>query len=977
MGADPSASLRLDLGNQWVRRGGETLTLTPKAFAVLRHLAEHAGQLVPKQDLLDSVWRNAVVVEAVLATTIREIRKVLGDDANAPWLIETVHRRGYRLLRPLAIETAAEPAAQTEVTEDAPPRRSTTVGRDAELAHLRACWARAKSGGRQIVFVSGEAGIGKTALADAFLGDAALFADALVGRGQCIEQRGVGEAYLPLLSALGEMCRAPGSEHLIALLRGHAPSWLSQISVIRETLTPEEKRALAQPQAAATPERTLRELTEALEAVAAERPLVLLLEDLHWSDSATLDLITFLARRRAPARLLVIATYRPTEVILRDHPLKQVRHELQLQGRCETLALGSLDEAAVGEYLGARLGTCADASAARALAGALHRRTDGIALFVVAVVNDLLARGAIAADGTQWTVLPAARVAVDEVPASLREMIERQLDGLDAAALELLEAASVVGAEFSAAAVAAALETDAASSEARCEALARRGQWLVAQGSSAWPDGTFAARYAFAHALYCDVAYWRIPAGLRARLHLRVGEKLRTAFAARAGEIAAELALHFEQARDADRAARYLQQAADKALMRAAAAEAAGLLQRGLDQLLSLAPGEARDGRELLMQIALGTALVIDRGYVADEVERAYTRAWDLCERAEGPAQLLPVGGLYRYAVVRGEHRKGVELAQRMLGIAQRTGKDRSLFLFAHTMLGGSYWWCGELAPAREHMERSREFYDFEQNRFIARAFGDDPLVASLSFLAYTVWMQGDPDASLDLSEEALDLARRIDHPNVSTLSHFLAAQLRHLRADSTGCEVHASKAIELASEHGLGMLWAVSSIHRGWARFDLGDTEAGAAELQAGLAAYRRIGADSGLPHYLSAHAELLGRSGRPAEGLAVLDEAFGVVERTDERWWEAELHRLRGELMLAAGGRLAQAQSSLQRAYTVAKQRDGLALQLRAALSLARHAVGDPEAARKRLRETMARFAGRGDCRDLREAAALLAES
>jgi predicted ATPase len=368
---------------------------------------------------------------------------------------------------------------------------------------------------------------------------------------------------------------------------------------------------------------------------------------------------------------------------------------------------------------------------------------------------------------------------------------------------------------------------------------------------------------------------------------------------------------------------------------------------------------------------------VIDRGYVADEVERTYARAWDLCERDEGGAQLLPVGGLYRYAVVRGEHRKGVELAQRMLAIAQRTGKDHSLFLFAHTMLGGSYWWCGEFAPAAEHMQLSRQFYDFEQNKFIAQAFGDDPLVASLSFLAYTRWMRGDPDESLKLSAEALDLARRLDHPAVSTLSFFLAAQLHHLRRDAAESEAHATQGMALASEYGLRMMWAVNALHRGWARVERGDIEAGAAELQAGLEVYRGIGADSGLPHYLSAHAEVLGRKGQAAQGLAALDEAFGIVARTDERWWEPELYRLRGELMLQAGGRAAQARASLQRAHAVAVERGAHALQLRAAVSLVRHGVGDPDAARALVREAMSHFAGNGDCRDVREAAEVLGQA
>jgi DNA-binding winged helix-turn-helix (wHTH) protein/predicted ATPase len=963
--------LWLDPTNQWVRRGAETLRLTPKAFAVLRLLAEHAGQLVTKQALLAGVWPDTAVGDAVLATVVREIRSVLGDPASRPWLIETVHRRGYRLLEPLALEAPPPAAAAARFATSLPA----LVGRQAELERLAAWWDTALRGERRVIFVSGEPGIGKTALIDAFSCRHESLRDAFVGRGQCIEQLGAGEAYLPVLAALGDLCREPGGDRLVTLLRKHAPAWLSQMPAVLEGLGDAERSRLNL--AGATRERMLREMTEALEAAAAERPFVLMLEDLHWSDSATLDLIALLARRRGAARLLVLGTYRSAEVIYRDHPLKGVKHELQLQGRCEDLALGSLDEAAVGDYLAARFGAGTDAEAPRDLARVLHERTDGIPLFVVSVVNDLVARGAIMGAEGRWTVRPEAHAAVGEVPASLRQLLERQLDQFGTAERTLLDVAAVAGLEFSAAAVAAGLELDSAAAEASCETLARREQWLAPRGSVEWPDGTFSARYGFVHALYRDVTYRRIPAALRARLHRRIGERAEAAFGARAAEIATELALHFEAGRDPDRAARHLEMAAANALRRSAAAEAVGLLRQGIDQLSLLPDTQERRRRELSMQSTLGAALTLTEGYVAAAVERAYARAWELCQESEDLSQLLPVAGLCRHAVVKGEHRKGKELAERMLRLTEVV-QDRRLFMYAHGMLGYVLFWCGDFAEARDHLQRSRDLYDFEQDRFLPFVYGDDSNVAALAFLAFIAWLEGHPEESLALSRESLALARRLDHPPVLTLALMFAAQLRRLRGEVEATEELAVESLALADAHGLSLFAAVDGMLRGWAQVEQGRFDEGIAELHRSLDAYRAIGADSGLPQYFALLAEGYARAGQRAEALEAVRQALEVMERTDERWWEADLHRLHGELLRATPSSDADVEACFQRAIGVARERRARTLELRATTSLARllRDRGRTAEARHILASICGAFGERSRTRDVEDAVALLAQ-
>jgi DNA-binding winged helix-turn-helix (wHTH) protein/tetratricopeptide (TPR) repeat protein len=599
----------LDLLNERLRRGSQTISLRPKTFAVLRYLLEHPGQLVTKEGLLDAVWPETYVSDVVLKVCIREIREVLGDDPKVPQYIETVHRRGYRFIGQIADcglqiadskpSDASGPSIRHQPpATDWPPasdqlqsairhRQSAInlVGRQAELAQLQRWLEKSVRGQRHVVFVTGEPGIGKTTLVEAFLEQASA-AGLGVARGQCLEQFGAGEAYLPVLEALGRLCREPGRERLIALLGQYAPMWLVQMPSL---ISVADRERLQKEIFGATPERMLREMAEAVEALTAESPLVLGLEDLHWSDNATLDLITSLARRQGPARLLVIGTYRPTEVILSQHPLKAVRQELQMHGQCKELPLEFLTEAAVAEYLTRRF---PGHRFPVELAGLIHQRTDGNPLFMVNMVDYLLAQGILVERDGQWRLEGQLEEVKVGVPEGIQQMIEKQIDRLTPEQQRVLEAASVAGVEFSAAAVAAALEEEVDQIEACCEGLGRGGQFLRPTGVIEWPDGTVAARYCFTHSLYHSVWYQRVAKARRIRLHKRIGERMEVVFGNRAGEIAAELAMHFEHGRDYRRAVWYLRHAAENATRRYANREAIDCLTRALELVGRLPPAE-------------------------------------------------------------------------------------------------------------------------------------------------------------------------------------------------------------------------------------------------------------------------------------------------------------------------------------------------------------------------------------------------
>jgi predicted ATPase len=561
---------------------------------VLHYLATNPGRVIAREELVKSVWRHSHVSAGVLRGYIRDLRDVLGDDAAAPQFIETIGRRGYRFI--------ALPSVTDAAIGD---QRSPIVGREAELRQLHAWWEQASQGERQVVFVTGEAGIGKTSLLDTFLDQVATDYDVWIGRGQCVEHYGAGEAYLPVLEALSQLGRGSGREHLTELLRGYAPTWLMHLPAL---LSPAEREGLQREVLGTTRERNLRELAEGLEALTrmtARAPpvLVLVLEDLQWSDHATLDFVASLARRRESARLLLIGTFRFGDAIVSGHPLKGLKQDLQIHGQCAELPLGLLSEEATADYLAARF-AAGTRSPLRELARMLHARTDGNPLFMVNVVDDLVSQGVIEARSGRWDLRTAPKEIESRIPESLRQMIEQQVDRLTVADQRVVEAGSVAGLEFAAATVAGALDTDVIEVEERCSGLVSRGQLLRACGDGTLPNGTVTARYEFLHALHRRVVYDRLSHGRHQRLHRRLGEEVERVYGAEVGELAAALAVHFERGRDTRRAVQYRLQAAKNAIRRCANQEAIAHLTKGLEL------AEAHQGSDTAADVQEAEALL-------------------------------------------------------------------------------------------------------------------------------------------------------------------------------------------------------------------------------------------------------------------------------------------------------------------------------------------------------------------------------
>ncbi|MBI1813582.1 MAG: AAA family ATPase [Deltaproteobacteria bacterium] len=609
---------RLDLANECLWRDGDSIALTPKAFAVLALLADHPDQLVTKNELLDRVWPNTFVSEAVLKVIISELRKVLGDDAREPRFIATAHRRGYRFVATVEADSSA-PLATTPT-----PSSLRLVGRDDEMKRLNETYARACGGERQMVFITGEGGIGKSALVDAF--EATLpSAGVQRVRGQCLEHHGSGEAYLPILEAVAQLCRGEQGPNVIELLRRHAPSWLAQLPWLLD-----EKDRVTAPGYIATNSRESmqREMADALEVYTTAQPLVLILEDLHWSDASTVDLLSRVAHRRAPARLLIVATFRPVDLILSQHPLKALKQRLDQQHLCTELRLPYLGAADVGRYIEVRL---PGRAVPDGLVDTIVERTGGNALFVVNLVDDLLARGWLVADAQALRLsVPLERIHA-EVPEGVRQMIDAQIDRLPAPHAAQFEAASVVGEEFSTAAVAAAVGQPLAEVERFCELLQQQSPYLHTLGVTTVDTGEVCGRYRFSHALYRDVFYQRIGGSRRVVLHRRIGDWLEAQHGS-----PAELARHFVAAVDsgcADKAVNYSRRAAERAVELFAYAEAAGHYQTALDVLASADAGASHREEACRLRIALGESL--ERNGTVALAGEAFTRAAELAREID------------------------------------------------------------------------------------------------------------------------------------------------------------------------------------------------------------------------------------------------------------------------------------------------------------------------------------------------------
>ena len=956
----PAAPIRfgrfaLDLANARLYDGDRVVPVRGKTLAVLAYLAARPGQLVTKDELLRELWPEVHVSEDVLVGCVRELRTMFGDTRGAARFVETVYRRGYRWI---AQTDRDQPAADVKSTEVAPGATSVCVGREAQLAELARWYEKAAAGVRQVVFVSGEAGIGKTAFVDAFLrslpphdGNAPL---AVVVRGQCVEHYGPAEPFLPIVDGLERLSRDP--EH----------AWAADViaqSLPEAFLSP--KAAAAGTATAIMPERAVRLLARAVEALAGEHVIVLVVEDLHWSDASTLDVLSYLSRRADPCRLLVVATYRPTDAILRRHPLRDVEQELRAHQCSVALALGRLTRESLDRWLGLMC-----PSPPPPFVEWLHRCTDGHPLFVTTLFDALAAAGLVACSDGVWSVRPD--YADFGVPESARLMIDRQAEHLDDADRQLLGAASAAGSPFSAASVAAAVERDLVDVEDRCDALAHAGHFLRAVGSAEWPDGTVAGAYEFVHELYRSTFHARLPPAHAHRIHQRIGRRLEGGWGDRADEVASELAVHFERGGDPVRALRYLETVATQCTVRGAHREAVAALRRAIDGVPSLPDAAERDGRLMYLNLRLGASLLVAEDYADPAAEAAFHACRELAERtATLPPLLTALGGLHTCYAARARLRENEAIVPRMIEIAEQVQFPQAK-LIAHGCAAWSQWTKGDFATARESAAAAIAAHPDEPIAFPSTF---DVVSWMYGVSAFTEMALGNVAEARARAAQMNAWSRRTARPVDRATALALVALLHAFMQEPAAAAAHAAEAVVVAEEHGYRQWLAIGRIAQAWAAAVEQPSPHMVSDLDGRIEEYTRMGLRAMLSAFacLAAGAHL--RAGDRATAAQLLDDAERHVRDTGERWYEAEIHRVRGEILQTDDPRAAEA--SLRQALDVARDQGAKLWELRAAVSLATAWSREKKRARARelLSPILATFPNDIDAADLRAARALRA--
>jgi DNA-binding winged helix-turn-helix (wHTH) protein/tetratricopeptide (TPR) repeat protein len=901
-----------------LRRDEEVIAVQPQVFDLLILLLENRHRVVTKDEIFGRIWKNRIVSDAALSSRIKALRQALGDDGTEQGCIRTVRRRGFRFVAPVE-EIATERSVPATVPVPTLSVDQEFVGRDDELALLHTLLKKACGGSRQLVFVTGEPGIGKSTLVRTFLSFAMTPARASVAHAQCIELYGTSEPYLPIFEAMQRLGSDIGADKLASYLKSFAPTWLAQMP----WLWPEGQQPADA--AGATSQRMLRELAQALEALSAARPVVLWLEDLHWSDHSTLDAISFLARRTEPARLMLIGSYRPAEARSRHHPVLSVKEAMALQGDCTELALGYLGLGDIAVYMQRRFAL--EPADLGELSQFVHARTNGNPLFVVALANDLVRNVDLRRTGGRWRLTrPVSHIELD-IPQTVQILIGQQIESLDADERRVLQTAAVSGAEFSAAAIAAALGLEIDAIDEICDRLVQRQQFITPRSSRDWPDGTVANRYAFVHAMYQQGLSSHVSEARRVEWQGRIAAREEQAYGERADEIAAQLAVRFEAARQYDRSVKYFEIAAHNALAGNAYIEAARLFAKAID-MLPLARLDDPSSAELRMLLPRGVAVIGARGYTTDEVEQIYLRALSIArERADQPAIARVLQSKWTTSVVRGQLFNSRSLALEISDLAELTC-DRSLLLQAHSKLGQTSFHLGEFAMARAYFEKaldiSADLSGAERPRLAA-------------YLAWTLWYQGFPDAALRMGKEALRLGRAIKGHYGLVFGAGFAAWVHCFRGEFAEAEALVDEQLELATEHGLPFWVTWSSCLKGLIQGKEGDYEAGLARMQQSLAGYRATGALIGLVHFMTEFAETSLLAGDYGRGLATIEEARAICARTGNRYHAADTHRVQGELLIAAN-RAEEGELRVLHALNIARSNGARSLELRALTSLAK---------------------------------------
>jgi class 3 adenylate cyclase/predicted ATPase len=819
------------------------------------------------------------------------------------------------------------------------------VGRDEEIAMLMRRWERARQGDGQLVMIVGEPGLGKSRLIEEFHSRLRETPHTWVewSCSQLLQNTPLhpiaestrirfGGADVPAERRLADLENSLAQVHLEPVEYATLLAPLLDIPLPNERapdLAPEELRR-----------RQLAALAAWVLAGARVQPLVLALEDAHWADPTTLDLLRGIAERGALAPLFVLITARP-----------EFRPPWGTRSHHSTISLSPLDRHQVRDMVGELASRHA---LPKEVVEGVTERTGGVPLFVEEVTRLLLERGE--QGGTQ------------AIPPTLQQSLTARLDRLGPAR-EVAQIGAVVGRDFSYGLLHAVALMEDKPLQAALERLAEADILLV-QGLPPESD------YRFKHALIQDAAYENLLKSRRQLLHRRVAEALRDNSAASAEPEPELLAHHFTQAGMTEVAIEWWGKAGQRSLELSALFEAVGQLRKGLVLIANLPEDVRRVQHELTLQISLGKAMIGTKGYLAPETVQAFDRAHSLCEQLDKPPELVSVLHFrWVHVLAAGDLALARSRAEELLTLGIERN-DPVWTVMGCRVSGVTCCWRGEWIAARDYLERGLLIYDPAHHSRYAELTVDDPHVMLLTYLAWTLTSLGYLDQARSKREAALVEARRLSR--AYTLAHALsrATQAQLIVVGPSGVLLHADELVQLTERQGIDFFSAEAMVFQGWCLTMLGQHEKGITQLTRGLAAHRKQGLLH-LPMFMTLLADAYGKVEQPQDGLKQLAEAIGVIDRTEGRYYEAEMHRVRGELFLSMNDDGA-AEASFRDAISIARHQSAKTWELRAAMSMARlwRDQGKREEARELLAPVYGWFTEGFDTLDLKEAKALLDE-
>ncbi|MGI9331617.1 MAG: AAA family ATPase [Gammaproteobacteria bacterium] len=926
------AAYTLDPENLVLEHRGQHVALRRSCFSLLVCLVCNRHRVVRKEELDLS--------DQALKTSIKEIRSVFGDDGRGQRFIKTRHGIGYQFIAAVREQgtkrsngTPESSALAPARVMAAPPSAPQIVGRDRQLETLARLHARSLSGKRTIVFMPGEPGIGKTACVDAFLDSLVDEDDALVLRGQCVETHGAEEAFMPWMEAMEQLGRLSSPVVGVELIERLAPSWLAHMPWLANASPFTGSPAVIQ---RSNRVRMMRELAVALETSSEDRPVVLALEDLHWSDPSTLDALSFFARRRYAARVLVICTYRPTGYGPDIPRVTSIHQELAQYDACESLDIPLLTSASVTEhvdrhYPGLPGSLCRD----------LHRSTDGNPLFLVCLLSHLESLGFVRREAGNSTLRLPEGMKLEEVsPDSVHAVVTDLFERLEPLERQLIEVASLIGVEFSSTLVAAGMSLDVELAEGTLESLARRHQFIRAKGQQEWPDGTAVQVFEFTHALIKDVVLKRITAARRQKHHARIADRLEAGFGDQTQDIASELARHFEAAKSWQSCVSYSRLAAHNALRRFAPAEAVRHLKRALRGLEHLPKDVSRQRTELELLAELAPSVSALEGYASTEAKRVYRRAEELAEElGEDSVEFDLSRARLGMEFLQGNLRASKRIGERLVSMASTDTQRPLLHAEACARLGTVLWHQGEIRSGLALFLAGSNRHPTGEHLAHAMRLGHDPVVVNLVYTGWSHWAAGKSVQARTALDKAAELVRELEHPATSCVGLGLIAVVQQL-LDDVGIDETLSTCAAIAEVHGMVHWQAVANILAAWLSIDAGTARASSlSDLRQATTDYESTGAMLLLPYYLSllSRAEL--RVGKIADASQTIARALSIVSSTGENWCLPELTRIQAEVEYRAhpSRDMSGAKQAIRRSIRAAKRLGVRQWELRSAHTLA----------------------------------------